>query len=176
VRKGVKNCVASLSSIALNRFSPVHATIRLPPSSSEAMSNALPSIPCVTPVPWDDPPGVPIPHDDAPNYRGNRSLLREWESSEDYVTPRSQQPMTEPDSQPSLQNRNDVIPCDVPGFITPGVVEPGVVGERMLELKPSPHRFGEISNISPISSDESTTHPEPPGNSPVLTPRDASPQ
>jgi hypothetical protein len=42
VKKGVKNRVVSLLNIALNRFSSVHAMIRLPPSSSESMSSVLP--------------------------------------------------------------------------------------------------------------------------------------
>jgi hypothetical protein len=130
VKRGVKNRVAGFSSIAMKRFSPIHAPIRLPSSSSEAMSNAMMSISHTAPASRADPPGIPISLEDDPNYQESTSLLREWESSEscsseDYVTPRAQQLVTGSDFQPSLENRNNVIPCDVPGFITPGVIEPG---------------------------------------------------
>ena len=56
------------------------------------------------------------------------------------------------------------------------MIELGAVERRMLELKPSPTHFGEISNISPISSEDSITPVDPHGNSPVLSPHDTSPQ
>jgi hypothetical protein len=97
-------------------------------------------------------------------------LLCEWESkNEDYVTPRSQQLVTEPNSQPPLENRNDVMSCDVPGLMTPATLE-----ECMLRPRPSPPQFSEISNIPHISSDEGSTPSDPHGGSPTTSPHDTS--
>jgi hypothetical protein len=119
-----------------------------------------------------DPPGSPAFPEDNPTYQENNRLLCEWESkNEDYVTPSSQQLVTEPNSQPSLENWNDVMSCDVPGLMMPGTLE-----ERMLRPRSSPPRFGEISNIPHILSDEGSTPSDPHGGSPTTSPYATSPQ
>ena len=183
VKRGVNNWVASFSNIAVRRFSPTKATIRLPPPSPEALDNSTVVIPHTVTPSRVDPPESLMSLEEDPEYQESRSLLQSWESktsgehsSESYDTARSQQFVTSADSPHSLENRNDVISCDIPGLTTPGVIEPGAVARLMLELKTSPPRFDDVSDISPLSSGESNTPTDPHGNSPVLSPHDTSPQ
>ena len=83
----------------------------------------------------------------------------------------------EDDSQPSPENRNDIISRDIPGSVM-SLTEPDAVAKRMLQGKrmlQSPPPFSDVSDISPISSDEGFKPPDPQGNSPVLGRHEPSP-
>jgi hypothetical protein len=109
MKKGVKNRVFKLSNLTMKRLSPNSALIRLPSSPSEVLDGSVSLIIHATASTRVDPPGSPAFPEDDHTYRESKRLSQEWESkNEDYITPRSQQLVTEPNSQPSLEIRNNV--------------------------------------------------------------------
>ena len=128
-------------------------------------------------TPQDDPPESHSSVDDAPDYHESRILLHDWEkktseelSNESPST--SQSSGIESDSQPSPENRNDIISRVIPGSVR-SVTEPDAIAGRMLQSKlkhmpQSPPLFSDVSDISPVLSDEGFTPPDPQGDSPVL--------
>ena len=176
MKNGVNIRVARFGCMAVKRFSPTNATIRLPLPSTEAPSNTIVVNPPLVITPRVDSPETPLSLDDTPDYQESKTLLQDWErkmseehSSESQDT--SQSLGIEGDSQPSPENRNDIVPCDVPGSIMKSVTEPDAVAKRMLQ---SPPHFSDVSDISPLSSEESFIPSDPHGNSPVLSPDDTS--
>jgi hypothetical protein len=67
-KRGMKNWAVGLSSIALKRFSPIHAPIILPPPSTKALGSSTVPNPRAASSSQIDPPGSPISPEDDPNY------------------------------------------------------------------------------------------------------------
>lgn len=178
--------VMKLGRLVAKNFSPTNSTVRLPSSPTEVMANSPAANSTLVITPRDDPPESHSSVDDAPDYHESRTLLHDWEkktseelSSESQST--SQSFGIEINSQPSPENRNDIISCDIPGSVM-SVTEPDAIARRMLQSKlkhmpQSPPPFSDVSDISPISPDEGFKPPDPQGDSPVLNrPEHSSPE
>ena len=153
-----------LGRMVVKNLSPNNYTIRLPPAPSEVMATSPTTNSTTVTTPRDDPPESHSSLDDAPE------LWRNWErktseelSSESPST--SQSSGIESDSQPSPENRNDIISCVLPGSVR-SVTEPDAIAGRLLQSKhkhmpQSPPPFSDVSDISPVSSDEGFKPPDP---------------
>ena len=147
-------------------LSPTHQAIRLPTGPSEVMATTPMTNSIVVTTPRVDPPDSNSAVDDAPK------LWHDWEkktseelSSESPST--SHSPGNENDSQPSPENRNDIISNVLSGSVR-SVTEPEAIVGRLLQSKhipQSPPTFSDASEISPVSSDESFKPPDPIGSS-----------
>ena len=161
---------AELRAMKIGRFvaktlSPTHQTIRLPTGPSEIMDTLPTTNSIEVTTPRVDPPDSDSTVDDA------SKLWHDWEkktseelSSESPSPPHS--PGNENDSQPSPENRNDII-SDVLSGPVRSVTEPEAIVGRLIQSKhipQSPPAFSDASEISPVSSDESFKPPDPTGN------------
>jgi hypothetical protein len=104
-------------------------------------------------------------------YRDSEQLLQDWERDQGISKHCGPQHVTGDNSQPALENRNDVTSHDTPGLKMLGALE-----ACMLRPRPSPPPFDEIHGILPTSSDGESSPSNPQDDSPTLASSNAVPQ